>query len=135
MQIKKKQMNINLTESQDVLVIVKNAIWPFEMQIDKKEINVYLVQRIDHNFTLISDWNRYELILFNIIQNAVKYNSQRGDIIIVLSCKKHHGTSKIEEEKKSQISCSPLTELEDSKDYYILETDVIDTGIGISPER
>jgi len=35
-----------------------------------------------------ADWDNYELILFNLIQNAVKYNNTQGDIFIIVSCKK-----------------------------------------------
>jgi len=35
-----------------------------------------------------ADWQNYELILFNIIQNAVKYIKMSDDnIIIIVSCK------------------------------------------------
>ena len=55
----------------------------------------------------------YQLILFNIFQNSVKYNQFKGDIIIT-------------------IDCLPM-ESDDSK--YMLETEIIDTGIGISEDR
>ena len=32
------------------------------------------------------DWVKYQLILFNIIQNAVKYNNKNGVILIELKC-------------------------------------------------
>lgn len=56
-------------------------------------------------------------MLFNIIQNAVKYNKQNGFILIIFRStvipknKKHEGRK------------------------YSFETEVIDTGIGISKER
>ena len=31
------------------------------------------------------DWEKYQLILFNMIQNAVKYNKKKGVIIIQLN--------------------------------------------------
>ena len=37
--------------------------------------------------SLHADWKQYELILFNVIQNAVKYNTFKGDIFIIVSCK------------------------------------------------
>lgn len=64
-----------------------------------------------------ADWALYELILFNIIQNSTKYNQNfDGDVVIALTCKAM---------KKKQRG--------DKK--YILETTVIDTGIGIQPDR
>lgn len=34
---------------------------------------------------VINDWKLYELILFNLISNSVKYNVSNGDIIIIVS--------------------------------------------------
>ena len=31
------------------------------------------------------DWEKYQLILFNMIQNAVKYNKKKGVIVIQLN--------------------------------------------------
>ena len=33
-----------------------------------------------------TDWVSYNLIAFNIIQNALKYNQFMGDVLIILSC-------------------------------------------------
>ena len=35
-----------------------------------------------------TDWNIYTLILFNIIQNAVKYNNQNGKIEVSIDFEK-----------------------------------------------
>jgi signal transduction histidine kinase len=51
-----------------------------------------------------------KLVLYNLGYNAVKYNSQKGDIVFVISI--------VEKEKKP-----------------FLEIDVIDTGVGIEKER
>ena len=34
--------------------------------------------------SVVNDWKLYELILFNVVQNAVKYNVHEGDIVIVV---------------------------------------------------
>ena len=62
------------------------------------------------------------MILFNLIQNAIKFNYFNGAIIIVLSVK-----------KKSEEFLSLRSFIEEP--LYILETEIIDTGIGISPSR
>jgi len=36
---------------------------------------------------MIADWTNYQLILFNLIQNAVKYNLYKGDIVLLLTCR------------------------------------------------
>ena len=33
---------------------------------------------------IITYWEKYQLILFNVVQNAVKYNSFLGHIVITL---------------------------------------------------
>ena len=37
------------------------------------------------NDEINTDWEMYQLILFNIVQNAVKYNKFQGDIIIKIN--------------------------------------------------
>jgi len=66
----------------------------------------------------------YELILFNIIQNSVKYNRLEGDIMLV---------TKLATVKKN-LKTNPYDEHEE-KDTHILETQIIDTGIGITKQR
>jgi len=39
---------------------------------------------ISENIELSTDWKIYKLILFNVVQNAVKYNENKGKIIIDL---------------------------------------------------
>jgi signal transduction histidine kinase len=66
-----------------------------------------------------ADWSRFELILFNIIQNAVKFNVFNGEIVILLRC----------------LPQKPCNDKCMGPDDYVLETEVIDTGHGISFER
>ncbi len=63
-------------------------MFPFELQIFKRKINIYLIDNTKKlNFEMILDWKIYELILFNIIQNSIKYNKENGEILIICSCK------------------------------------------------
>lgn len=79
-------------------------------QLDAKGVKVIILwkQIIEFN-ELIADWKKFELALFNIVQNAVKYNSRGGVIAIILS----------------------LFSIED----LMLQAEIIDTGIGISEQR
>lgn len=52
-------------------------------------------------------------MMFNVLQNAVKYNNYRGSLIIIL--------------KFEQAGFHD--------EDYMFETEIIDTGIGISKER
>lgn len=66
---------------------------------------------------MISDWRLYELALFNVLQNSLKYNSANyGDVVILQTCKVMEG-------KRAESG------------EYMFETQVIDSGIGISQER
>ena len=61
--------------------------------------------------TLFTDWKHYQLAMFNLIQNSIKFNNIRGKVIVSLSLKVNEG----------QI-------------YNTLETKIEDTGLGIDEE-
>ena len=88
MKIKKNQLRIAPMPLSQFEEPIRNVLWPFEHFIFKMKINIYLAFRVERNLQISVDWNLYELILFNIIQNSVKYNQQLdGDICILISCK------------------------------------------------
>lgn len=62
--------------------------------------------------------------MFNLIQNAVKYNSVEGDLIIVIALDNQNDS--IKNKKKNKINIKPNCDL-------IVE--VIDTGLGIEQNR
>lgn len=33
---------------------------------------------------LHADWTKFKLVLFNLIQNSIKYNYNRGDIVFIM---------------------------------------------------
>lgn len=118
MKIKKKQLMTNATLSSNFEETIRNVLWPFEHFIFKMKIKIYIGLKIDKNLSVHLDWNLYELILFNIIQNSVKYNQQQdGDICILMSVKA----------RKYNFALPETNELN-----HILETQVLDTGIGIA---
>ena len=53
-----------------------NVIWPFEISVFKRNINVYLIQDFNFGseFLMDSDWMLYEQVLYNVLQNSFKYN-------------------------------------------------------------
>ena len=118
MKIKKNQLEQEPTPNSNMISTIWNVIWPFEHYIFKRRVNVYFIHNLQHQYEMIADWNLYELVMYNIVQNAIKYNKNiDGDIIITMTCKKVR-----------------------SRDYqhstkYILETQVIDSGIGIEHDR
>lgn len=40
------------------------------------------------DYEILCDWTLYKLIVFNLLQNSVKYNIKNGYILIDLSLKK-----------------------------------------------
>ena len=93
---------------------IEKLIYPFIPQMVARNMNVYVTWKKEFHHKMEADWKKYSLILFNMIQNAVKYNNMEGDMLIILSCK-----------------CTENGHFSE----YMLETEVIDTGIGITKER
>jgi signal transduction histidine kinase len=109
MQANNNQINFCLSSIQNPAEIVLNVLLPFKMQTNQMKINVYLATNIKNATKITQDWSVYELILFNILQNAIKFNQKSGDVVVVL---------RIWDNKNDPNS-------------KILETFVIDSGIGI----
>lgn len=79
--IKKKTLTKNIEEH------IERVINPFEPQITSRNLKIFIAKKRNFNFIIKNDWIMYQLTLFNIIQNAVKYNIFEGNIIILLDCK------------------------------------------------
>lgn len=92
--------------------IIEQIIQPFEMQMDLKKLR-YVIDKDPqlNDLNLYADWRLYQLALFNILQNAVKFNNTNGKILIEIK----------------------LRRVEDMR-QQILETIITDTGIGIIAE-
>ena len=54
--------------------LIKKVMYQFEPNIKRKNIEAFTIRHENKNVKIKADWFRYELILFNIIQNAIKYN-------------------------------------------------------------
>lgn len=100
---------------------IEKVVYPFYPIIQTKQINIFFTRKNDFCIKIEADWKKYKLALFNIIQNAVKYNRKHGDLCIIISC--------------NAISYDFNSDKEEDSDAYMLETEIIDTGIGISSER
>ena len=57
---------------------------PFHYIMQANHVNLYLIRKQNLNLELITDWKCYELILFNILQNSIKFNKIEGDIVIII---------------------------------------------------
>ena len=82
MKVKKGELIIKKLSSANPEEFIDQVLKPFEYQIQKKKMKT-IIQRKDRNRPSIkADWRLYQLIIFNIIQNAVKYNKKGGTINI-----------------------------------------------------
>ncbi len=66
--------------------IIEEILFDLEDRIDEKNIDVTI--NINSNLTLKTDDALFQRLMFNIIQNAVKYNQQSGTIAISASSDK-----------------------------------------------
>jgi len=73
----------------DISQKINMAFEYFKKKIYSKNINVYIAYRDVLDIQLMADWDHFILILYNIIQNAIKYNYQNGEILIIITRKKH----------------------------------------------
>ena len=73
--------------------------------LKSRKINVQIFLKND-SLSVLLDWDKFMISLFNFVQNATKYNQSRGDLIFLVGVKINE-----------------------------LEVDIIDTGIGIEKHR
>ena len=89
MNIQKNQVTFNRKWILRPEKLLKEIIELFDIQIMEHKLSVYIVRLNDFKGSWIeADWKYYKLVLFNIVQNAVKYNHYKGDLVIMLSCKR-----------------------------------------------
>ena len=64
------------------------VIWPSEYFVLTRRVNIFFVEVVHEGFSIIADQEVYELILYNLIQNALKYNKPfDGDIVVTAEVK------------------------------------------------
>lgn len=74
---------------------IEKVLYPFYPQINSRKISVFIARKSMYNFEIKADWKRYQLVIFNIIQNAVKYNKCNGSIVILTQCQKEEETPEV----------------------------------------
>ena len=90
-----------------------------------------MVQRNKFDFKLVADWHLFELIIFNSIYNSVKYNKPIfGEIVFILTCKPRKANVDYSKEINKQNSRE-----NENYENYILEVEIVDTGVGIEQHR
>ena len=82
----------------------------FQAEAEKKGIHLEMVYEVQHEHVICDETKNREIFL-NLISNAVKYTASGGAVTIRIT----------------ELDC-------DRKDYVRIQTQVIDTGIGMSEE-
>ena len=85
MKINKGQLNIQENSSDRPEKFIKQVLQPFEYEISAKKMVVDISRESPINQGIKIDWRLYQLIIFNIIQNAIKYNKRKGKISITIA--------------------------------------------------
>ena len=93
--------------------IVMKVIWPLENFVMSRCTSIHLLSKLHDDYDIIGDQSIYELVLFNLVQNATKFNKPNlGHVVITLEIKGLKDESYRWGDNKT----------------YILETQVIDIG-------
>ena len=111
MKIKQNQFHQYVSQTFHVHEHIQEVLFPFETQIASSEVEVFCANFCPPEFAFVADWKIFECIMFNVVQNAVKYNQPRGKIVFVLRIRDQNGGNSW------------------------LDVEVMDTGIGIEKER
>jgi len=128
MKIQKNEFKTKPVFTANMEEFIEKVVWPFSPQIMSRNITVYIAWKNEFTCKIKTDWKMYELILFSIIQNSVKYNQFSGSIILLVDCQKRKEVPKSLKSRRRSQGSRNLKE-------YIFETEIIDSGIGIEEDR
>ena len=70
---------------QDVDQQIENVFRVFELQLRHKQLSFQIQTDCQCLGIFLAEWELYELILFHLLSNAVKFSTTGGCIIIILS--------------------------------------------------
>lgn len=115
-------------ENCDLVTIIRRTIETLSVAAQGKNIQIQTI--LEDNVRIIAaDSDRLEQIIWNLLSNAIKFTPQGGDVTIKLSQVRASESLVM---GKNNVQLPPDRELP-LTDY--IQIQVIDTGIGISPER
>ena len=112
MHLRRGSVDINKSYTNKVQMIIDEVIRPFDFQIENRQIKVFFQIGDNLDNFIEADWNLYQLLMFNIVQNAVKYNKFGGMITLKLD----------------------IVQVGFGRKWF-LQTEVFDTGSGIDKKR
>ena len=105
------------------------------MMIESRQINVHIFKNFElDEIFLHADWSKFKLAIFNLIQNSIKYNYGKGDIVFIFKLNKLTSLNK----EIQQIESMRYKDDEKSQEIKfnkMLTVEIIDTGLGIDEER
>ncbi|MCR9154933.1 MAG: ATP-binding protein [Bacteroidetes bacterium] len=81
-QQKGEKLELSLFEAQD---LIKEAVEPLQASIDKKQ--QHLLKEIETGISLYADRERLKIVLRNLINNAIKFTPEKGNIKVILKSK------------------------------------------------
>ena len=94
--------------------MIERVFKVFEKDMNKKQLSFLIQTDLKFPGTFLAEWELYELILFHIVCNAVKFSNSGGSITVILS---------------------PREILIEGVASTTLKTTVRDRGVGISEEK
>ena len=86
MKIDKNEFTTKLTKTQQPEDLIHQVLYQFEPNIQSKGVKAYTIRKESTMPKMKQDWDKFQLIIFNILQNAVKYNKFEGSIVIIINC-------------------------------------------------
>ena len=108
---RKNELQIKPTKETDVYKHIRNVVQPFEQQIKSQKLTVLTAIDVPERTQLITDWSMVEYVLFNAVQNAIKYNVYSGVVVLLVSFR---------------------MQLDSAAEQLVIK--VVDTGLGIDKE-
>jgi len=85
MKIQKDEFTYKMSKTGEPEIHIKNIVESFQMSIENRSINVHIYKNFDSDQMLLhADWTKFKLVMFNLIQNSIKYNYNRGDIVFIM---------------------------------------------------
>eukprot|EP00347_Sterkiella_histriomuscorum_P020398 403337956 len=101
--------------------VVKEIIDLFTMQLEQKKVKISIIQSQDISQQLSADWDRYQQILINFVQNSAKF-TVKGEINLILMHQSNQAVEKDSKDDKNKATC---------RQCGYLVTKIIDSGIGM----
>ena len=114
MKIRKRELRQRLSSDRFPEHRLENALYPLVPNVLSKSLQVYFCRKSEFKGEIQLDWARYELIVFNLLQNAIKYNQFMGAVVVI-----------VDVYRSMQLEA----------DQFMFETTIIDTGEGIAADR